>query len=248
MAGDVTTLKTKQEPTPTSTAPHVLQAISAVMATMAKDGISKDRKNQSQGYNFRGIDDVYNALSSALTGAHLVVIPKVLSRDVVERQTKSGGALFVVTVSMEFRFLSSLDGSEITVGPFDGEASDSGDKATNKAMSAAYKYMAMQTFCIPTEGDNDADATTHEVAPKQERDDTDQRLIEFKADCGARIAKCDTPEEVNSLWKKVQSGSGFKMMSERLPKLAQQLVKTKDDRLRDLGATIGQTLEDEIPY
>ena len=40
---------------------------------------------------------------------------------------------------------------------------DSGDKATNKAMSAAYKYAALQTFCIPTEGDNDADATTHEV-------------------------------------------------------------------------------------
>jgi len=43
---------------------------------------------------------------------------------------------------------------------------DSGDKATNKAMSAAYKYALMQTFAIPTEGDNDADATTHEVAPR----------------------------------------------------------------------------------
>lgn len=40
---------------------------------------------------------------------------------------------------------------------------DSGDKASNKAMSAAYKYAAIQTFCIPTEGDNDADSTTHEV-------------------------------------------------------------------------------------
>jgi len=44
---------------------------------------------------------------------------------------------------------------------------DSGDKATNKAMSAAYKYMAFQTFAIPTEGDNDADAHTHEVASKR---------------------------------------------------------------------------------
>jgi hypothetical protein len=43
---------------------------------------------------------------------------------------------------------------------------DSGDKATNKAMSAAYKYAALQTFCIPTEGDNDADAVTHVVVPK----------------------------------------------------------------------------------
>jgi hypothetical protein len=40
---------------------------------------------------------------------------------------------------------------------------DSGDKATNKAMSAAYKYAAFQMFAIPTEGDNDADGHTHEV-------------------------------------------------------------------------------------
>jgi hypothetical protein len=40
---------------------------------------------------------------------------------------------------------------------------DSGDKATNKAMSAAFKYACLQAFCIPTEGDNDADATTHVV-------------------------------------------------------------------------------------
>jgi hypothetical protein len=43
---------------------------------------------------------------------------------------------------------------------------DSGDKATNKAMSAAYKYAAFQIFAIPTEGNPDADAETHEVASK----------------------------------------------------------------------------------
>lgn len=193
--GNVAKMK-PQEVKTQSTAPHVLQAISAVMAAMAKDGISKDRKNLQQGYNFRGIDDVYNALSSALTDAQLVVIPKVLFRDVVERQTKSGGALFIVTVSMEFRFLSALDGSEITVGPFDGEASDSGDKATNKAMSAAYKYMAMQTFCIPTEGDNDADATTHEVAASQRAPAPpkgDANLAKLMADT---LANCETQDEL----------------------------------------------------
>ena len=42
---------------------------------------------------------------------------------------------------------------------------DTSDKATNKAMSAAYKYAAFQTFAIPTEADNDADGHTHEVSP-----------------------------------------------------------------------------------
>ena len=75
-----------------------------------------------------------------------------------------GTALFYVTVRCEFDFVSSEDGSKHTVTTY-GEAMDSGDKATNKAMSAAYKYACMQAFSIPTEGDNDADATTHEVKP-----------------------------------------------------------------------------------
>jgi hypothetical protein len=59
--------------------------------------------------------------------------------------------------------VSAIDGTTHTAATF-GEAMDSGDKATNKAMSAAYKYAAFMTFAIPTEGDNDADATTHEVS------------------------------------------------------------------------------------
>jgi len=35
-------------------------------------------------------------------------------------------------------------------------------------MSAALKYAYIQTFCIPTEGDNDADATTPTVATPAE--------------------------------------------------------------------------------
>jgi hypothetical protein len=42
---------------------------------------------------------------------------------------------------------------------------DSGDKATNKAMSIAYKNAIFMTFSVPTEGDNDPDAQAHEVSP-----------------------------------------------------------------------------------
>lgn len=145
----------------------VYLAISQVAAKLAKAGISKDRKNQQQGYNFRGIDDVYNALAPFLAEEKLCILPHVLSREVVERQTKSGSALFYVTVQCKFDFVSAEDGSKHEVVTY-GEAMDSADKATNKAMSAAYKYAAMQAFCIPTEGDNDADATTHEVKAKMD--------------------------------------------------------------------------------
>lgn len=147
--------------------PHVYTAIRAVMHDIGQTGISKNRKNQQQGYQFRGIDDVYNELNSLLSKHGLIMTPRILARDVVERQTSKGGALFYVTVEAEFDFISAEDGTKHTVRTF-GEAMDSADKATNKAMSAAYKYAAMMVFCIPTEGDNDADAVTHEVAPKKQ--------------------------------------------------------------------------------
>ena len=144
----------------------VYQMIAAVAAELAQDGIAKNQRNtQGSGYNFRGIDDVYNALGSTLARHGLVVLPRCMSRDCVERISAAGKALFYITVEMEFDFVSSDDGSTHTVRMY-GEAMDSGDKATNKAMSAAYKYAAFQTFCIPTAGDNDADAHTHEVKPK----------------------------------------------------------------------------------
>jgi hypothetical protein len=144
----------------------VYKAINAVQAELSSVGITKDRRNmQGSGYNFRGIDDVYNAIAPLLAKHSLCILPRVLTRECVERSSKSGGALFYVTVEVEFDFVSADDGSKHTVKTF-GEAMDSGDKATNKAMSAAYKYAAFQAFSIPTEADNDADAHTHSVAPK----------------------------------------------------------------------------------
>jgi hypothetical protein len=145
-------------------APHVYMAIAEVMGELAKVGISKDNKNTSQNYKFRGIDDVYNALAPHLARAKLLILPRVQSRIVTERETQKGGVLFYVVLDVEFDFVSAIDGSKHVVRVV-GEAMDSGDKATNKAMSAAYKYACMEAFCIPTEGDNDADATTHEVKP-----------------------------------------------------------------------------------
>jgi glutamine synthetase len=145
----------------------VYQAINAVQTELCKIGIAKDsRNNQGQGYNFRGIDAVYNVLSSIMAQNGLVIVPRMLARTCEERVSKSGGALFYVTVEAEFDLISAEDGSKHTARTF-GEAMDSGDKATNKAMSAAYKYMAFQTFAIPTSGDNDADSSTHEVARKK---------------------------------------------------------------------------------
>lgn len=145
---------------------RVYAAINAVQADLAIAGISKERNNAQHGYKFRGIDDMYNAIAPLLAKHKLCILPSFAERVVTERTTKNGGALFYTNVAGTFTFVSAEDGSAHAVGPFYGEAMDSGDKSTNKAQSAAFKYMAMQTFCIPTDADNDADATTHEVAAK----------------------------------------------------------------------------------
>lgn len=172
--------------------PKVYAAIASVSAAMASRGISKDRKNQSQGFVFRGIDDVYDALAPALKAASLVMLPRVTGREVAERQTQKGGTLFYVTLTVEYDLVSAEDGSKHTICVV-GEAMDSGDKATNKALSAAYKYAAFQAFCIPVEGTPDADAETHQdIRPKgrehhesfddRERARFNAKLAEFGAD------------------------------------------------------------------
>lgn len=155
----------------------VYTAINNVQKAICAEGIAKDRKNQMQGYTFRGIDDVYNTLSPILANNGLCILPRMLSRQCVERVSQKGGNIFYVTVEAEFDFVAAEDGSKHTIKTY-GEAMDSADKATNKAMSAAYKYAAFQAFAIPTEGDNDADAHTPQVLPKKSVQKTETKKSE----------------------------------------------------------------------
>ncbi len=145
-------------------APKVYQAIANITEAISKVGVAKSRSNQQQGYKFRGIDDIYNALAPELAKHKLCILPEVMERSFEERQTARGNAIFYVTVRVRFDFISAEDGSIHEVVTL-GEAMDTADKATNKAMSAAYKYAAMMAFCIPTVGD-DSETETHETRPK----------------------------------------------------------------------------------
>ena len=141
----------------------VYQAINAVQKIMAGTGISKSQVNTYDKYKFRGIDDVYNALGPALAEAGLVILPRVVERQTQDRATQKGGVQVAVCLKVEFDFIAAEDGSKHTVVAF-GESMDRGDKGTPKAMAAAYKYMAISSFCIPVEGQPDADIETHELA------------------------------------------------------------------------------------
>ena len=168
---------------------NIYETISAVMAEVG--AIGKDSKNQAQGFMFRGIDAVMNALNPAFEKYHLFVVPEVLEQHREERQSikpeydyktkeKIGEKvtnLIYSIIKVKYTFYAE-DGSSISAVVI-GEGMDSGDKATNKAMSIAFKYACFQVFCIPTEEMKDPDAESHEVAPK--RAVTQQRKDEKKS-------------------------------------------------------------------
>lgn len=145
----------------------VYKAIHGVLTDLSKLGISKDKTNQQQGFKYRGVDDVMNVVSALLAKHALLILPRVTKRECVERQSAKGNALFYTTLEIEYDFIGVEDGSKHTLGPIVGEAMDSGDKSSNKAMSIAYKYACFEAFCIPLEGNNDPDAQTHDVAPPE---------------------------------------------------------------------------------
>lgn len=125
--------------------------------------VAKERKNQQQGYQFRGIDDFYAAVQGPFADHGIFCVPSVTERSVTERPTKSGGVLFYTTLTVKHSFFAE-DGSSVEAVTV-GEAMDSGDKSSNKAMSAAMKYALIELFSIPTwEPENDADSQTHEPA------------------------------------------------------------------------------------
>ena len=122
-----------------------------------------------------------NALSPALTKCKVFVVPEVLEQTREERTTAKGALLIYSICKIKFTFYAE-DGTSISATVI-GEGMDSGDKATNKAMSIAFKYACFQVFCIPTEEMVGPDAECHEVTkktPKKEK--TEEEMNSTGAD------------------------------------------------------------------
>ncbi len=133
----------------------IFKAIADTMNDVS--AVGKNSKNEKQNYNFRGIDAVMNALHPAMVKNRIFVVPEVLDQQREERQSKNGKLIYSIC-KIKYTFFAD-DGSNISATVI-GEGMDSGDKATNKAMSVAFKYACFQVFCIPTEDMTDPDAET----------------------------------------------------------------------------------------
>ena len=137
---------------------NIYESITAIMQEIP--AIGKEKKNQQQGFKYRGIDDVMNALQPILAKHKVFVVPEVLEQTREERVTGKGSTLLYSLMKIKYTFYAE-DGSSIYAVVI-GEGMDSGDKASNKAMAIALKYAFFQVFCIPTEEMKDPDAETPE--------------------------------------------------------------------------------------
>jgi hypothetical protein len=134
------------------------QAVLAVMNEV--QAVGKTGRNTSQGFNFRGIDAVMNAVGPAFRKHGAFVVPSVVSNVSDILPTKSGGSLNVTRLNVEFAIYGQ-EGDPI-IGAVYAEAMDSGDKAGAKAMSVALRTFLLQVLCLPTD-EPDPDSQSYEL-------------------------------------------------------------------------------------
>jgi hypothetical protein len=166
----------------------ICKKISAIMSDITY--ISKDRKNANQGYQFRGIDDIYNELHSIMSKHMVFTVPEVIEEKSEERQSRSGGTLIYRILKIKYTFYCE-DGSNISAIVI-GEGQDSGDKASNKAMAVAHKYALLQVFCIPTDELKDPENDSPESLPIKDRTKTEIPVAKIEA---ASFMDCISEEQ-----------------------------------------------------
>lgn len=153
-----------------------IKGIFAALAEVNKSisAVSKGRKNEKQGYSFRGIDDVYNEIHDAMAENGIISMPRIISDRTEDRKGSSGTALIYRVLQVEYTFYAP-DGSSVSCSTI-GEGMDSGDKASNKALSVAHKYALMQMFTIPTSEKKDSEDDSPEIGrqdmPRQPKKQT----------------------------------------------------------------------------
>ena len=200
--------------------PAVHQAISAVMLEM--EGVGKNQRNKEQGYNFRGIDDVLKVLHPLLAKHGVVIVPNVIDREVEERTAKSGAKGFVAYLHVEYTIYGP-NGDSFTASTW-GEGLDYGDKATNKAMTAAFKYLLFEVFAV-ADPEDDADHSTPE--------ETTERTTRRRSSPAAASTDSGEPVDPNAITQP-QMGTIGVMFT------AKGFSTDKTERLTYVNAVIGR--------
>lgn len=217
-----------------STNRTVVEAMTAVMADVG--AVGKDGRNRDHGYSFRGIDAVVNACSPALRRHGVVVLPELRSieRTTVEvgkNRTLMGHAAVVVA----YTFHGPCGDTLTAVAP--GEAMDSGDKATAKAMSVAMRTALLQALCLPTdEPDPDEHSYERSSPPTPEEVEAKRRADEDAwADVHGQVQTAPTKEALKDLWRRYSPTGVLDLALNGEPILREQIL-ARIELLKDVEA------------
>jgi len=210
-------------------APSVYAAINAVAAEISAHGIAKTHVNEADDYRFRSIDDLLDRLAPLLARHRLCVLPRALERSVTERQDDAQHLLYHACLRVTFTLTSADDGSTHIVEAY-GEALDPSDKATAKAMSAAYKSAMIQTFCIPLAGSEDPDRSSPRAASRSHVSEPIQGWEQWARDIEDIVGLCE-------------SDAAIDLVQERNRDLLTGLSRERQDLYRQLGECFGSRRE-----
>lgn len=143
--------------------PGVIQCYAQVMRDLCEQGMAKSNRNSQQGFNFRGIDQVYGVLTPAMAAHGCILVPSIENIESWTGVTGKGSTMYYCRAHVRYTMYCLADGTSLS-WVYVGEGADMGDKATSKALSMAYKYMAIHSFAIPVEAASidDGDASTPE--------------------------------------------------------------------------------------
>jgi ERF superfamily len=191
-----------------ATAAEVILSVMSDVSSVAK----KD-KNTSQGFNFRGIDAVVNAVGPALRKAGGFIVPTVLEKSNEIHPSRNGGSLHTVRLTVQYAIYGT-EGEPI-IGVAAGEAMDSGDKATAKAHSICFRIFMLQTFALPTD-EPDPDTFSYETGSID---------VGALVDWAAAIADATTEAELKAIWEQVQGFGDAKVNGTTLKALVVERKK-----------------------
>lgn len=141
-------------------APRVFAAINAVMRDAMPVG--KNQQNTQQNYKFRGIDDVMSAMAGPMRKHGLFILPSI-----VKHEQQRDGKMTRTVITMRYRIYGPA--GDCLTADVPGEAFDFADKSTNKAQSAALKYLLFTLFMLPVDGRSIDDGDRHHPEPTVEQ-------------------------------------------------------------------------------
>ena len=142
----------------------IFEKMHAIMAEIGV--IGKDGTNDFQKYKFRGISQVVDALQPLLVKHKVIMLPQYSG---LQLHVQDKG--FTATCNLQLGFISVEDGSNCFYASV-GQGADSGDKAANKAMTAAFKYalchgLGIRENEVGEDADSDSPTVTRgKVTPK----------------------------------------------------------------------------------